>query len=103
MMVVVRVALGCLLLFGCSSSDEVTRSSCMKLRDHIVDLRVDAYDHMKDPVGRPVDIKPYRATLKQALGDKFIDTCVASMSPSQLRCGLDAKTSSAAVSCSNSH
>jgi hypothetical protein len=102
-MVVVRVVLGCLLLLGCSSSDEVTRSSCTKLRDHIVDLRVDAYDHMKDPVGRPVDIKPYRATLKQALGDKFIDTCVAQMSPSQLRCGLDAKTSSAAVSCSNSH
>ena len=94
-------AIAWLFCVGCSSSssDDVTPALCTKARDHLADLRVNAYDHVTDPAGKPVDTSSYRATLKKALGQKFIDTCVASMSPKQVRCTLDSKTLSEALGC----
>ena len=91
------VALG--LVVGCTSSDDVTRESCTRLRDHVVDLRVGAYDHMTDPNGRAIDMAPHREALRHVLGDRFVGTCVASMSGGQVRCALKAKTPAAVQGC----
>jgi len=71
----------------------------VRVRDHLVDVRLSGYEHVTDLAGRPVDIAPYRETLARGLGDHFIDACLASMSPTEVRCALDAKTTSAITSC----
>jgi hypothetical protein len=82
------------LTIGCTSSNniEVDRAHCTKLRDHLVDLR------LQDATG--VDRAAHRQAMKQALGDNFIASCTDRMTASQLTCGLVAKDLGAATSCS---
>jgi hypothetical protein len=47
------------LLAGCAQSDDVNRDSCTRMRDHIVDLRVDDYSGVKDVAGRSVNMAPH--------------------------------------------
>jgi hypothetical protein len=86
-------------LLACTFSDEASTESCAHMRDHVVDLRVDAYTSAKDGAGRPINLTPHRKALKHALGEKFVSECVATMSSTQIRCALESGTSAAAQNC----
>lgn len=90
-----------LVITGCSKSVDVDRDSCARLRDHVIDLRFASIGNARDPAGRPIDLSGHRAALKTALGERFIDSCVASMSADQLACALDAHDLATEESCTS--
>lgn len=96
--IVVRVLAGALLAVACSSSSgiEVDRKHCERLRDHLVDLRLDS-------VPKDVDVKAHRAAMKQALGEKFIEGCMDHATVSDLECGLKASDLATATACKSSN
>ena len=98
-----RVSLLLGLVVGCTSHDEVERTKCERLRDHVVDLRLEQNAGAKDSLGQPIDLAPHRAALKQALGGEFVASCEKTLTPKQLECALAAKDSAAASACTSSH
>lgn len=93
----VRVRLlACTVLFvvsGCSSSSEieVDRKHCVQLRDRMVELRLAG-------VGSAVDMKAHRVAMRDALGDRFIESC-EQLTVAQLECSLRASDLAAATAC----
>ncbi|MEO8844989.1 MAG: hypothetical protein ABI591_15345 [Kofleriaceae bacterium] len=45
------------------------------------------------------DIEGHRAALKQALGRAYVDSCLATLTQTQLDCSLSAKDTAALVAC----
>lgn len=91
------IVTACLAVIGCSSSDdfEVDRARCTQLRDHMVDLRLaDASGIVSS------ELTQHRTAMNSALGDRFVGECQASLSKTELRCSLAAKTLSSASDCS---
>ena len=86
---------------ACTSSESVDREHCERVRDHLVDLRLVQSQGATDSAGRPVDLEPHRAALKQALGEPFINTCLKEFSLPQVKCLLAAKDSAEATACSS--
>jgi hypothetical protein len=64
-------------------------SSCGKLRDHVVELRLGE---------EPSDREQHRAALRDALGESFLDRC-ESMSRDQVECALASGTREALAGC----
>lgn len=111
---------------GClSTDDEVVRTRCEELRDHVVELRLGDMEpranpylesfrrasvpslagHAHSPGVPPVpviDRQAHRAAMQRALGDAFVTSCVKSITHEQLSCALEAKTSSTAAACYHS-
>jgi hypothetical protein len=81
-------------LAGCTSSEDgaaASRKRCVTLRDHLVELRLQ---------GAGVDeVAAHRAAMQQALGDRFVEQCMA-LPPKQIACALAAKDTASATSCS---
>lgn len=76
---------------ACSSdSDDVSRRDCERLRDHLIEVRLEAVT---------ADREQHRAALEAAVGSSFIDGCLEQMSPGHLRCSLAASDSSALAEC----
>jgi hypothetical protein len=85
---VVVIALG-----GCASSDKserATTAQCERVRDHLVELRV---------AGTQVDVRAHREAIKEVLGSRFTDECVATVDRAQIDCSLAAKDATSALSC----
>jgi hypothetical protein len=77
---------------GCAAEEESLERRCDRLRDHLVDLRME---------GVPVaDQASHRVALRQALGEQFADQC-KSMTAKQIDCGLGADEISAAAACAS--
>ena len=78
-------------LCACSSPapDEVSRVECERLRDHLVDLRLETVteEHAR-----------FRAVIHAALADT-VESCVDTMTPSRLRCSLAATDFDALAAC----
>ena len=95
---------------------------CEQVRDHLVDLRlrqVAASDTSLAaqlptvvpaqpgrpaevvPAPSPIDLDAHRKAMKQALGDRFIQTCASSYHDSRVRCLLAADSSSAVNACNH--
>jgi hypothetical protein len=87
------------LVMSCASSDEPTTTTCTTVRDHLVKLRSDEFSSAKDAAGHPIDLSGHRDAMTRALGDKFVDECVAHTTAKQIRCSLDATTYAAARGC----
>jgi hypothetical protein len=89
------LVLGLSVLWACSgggdSSSAPTRADCEALRDRMVALRLESVT---------TDRAQHAANLTAALGSSFVDDCVANMTPSEVRCGRDAATGAALVTCS---
>ncbi|HVG87239.1 MAG TPA: hypothetical protein VM820_22140 [Vicinamibacterales bacterium] len=71
-------------------SDHITRRDCERLRDHVVGLRLERVT---------VDREQHKAALVASLGDGFIDACLTSITPTGLRCRLDARATDALAAC----
>lgn len=84
------------LVSGCAKSEEVDRRACEELRDHVVDLRINV---AKGSGGPPVDFEPHRIALRQALGERYINTCLTTFTVAQLRCALEATSDTGAKTC----
>lgn len=90
----------CTLLVGlglasCAASEdesETARKQCLALRDHLIQLRLEAANDK-------IDVRAHRAALQQALGDKFVDQC-RERPVKEIRCALDATDTASAVACS---
>ena len=73
-----------------SAPDRPSARACLALRDHVVDLRLAAVtDHRAE----------HAAHLAAALGRTFVDDCVASVSPAQLRGARTATDLDALTAC----
>lgn len=69
-------------LVACASnSDEVTRTECERLREHLIDLRMDSISE---------DREQHRASLARVTGEAFVTSCVEKTSAVSLRCALAA-------------
>ena len=79
-------------LTSCSSddSDGVSRQDCARMRDHMIELRMQSVTADQDQ---------HRAALRSALGETFISSCVELTSASQLRCSLAAAAPAALTAC----
>lgn len=83
--------LAALLLLSCADQGESIERKCERLRDHVIDLRME---------GLPAsDRDAHRHALKQALGERFADEC-RTFTAKQITCGLEAKDISDATACS---
>lgn len=89
------VAIAC----ACSSSADVDQEQCERLREHLIDLRLQASGAPTDDLGKPVDLKPHRVALRQAMGEGFTNACLKDLSRAQLECELAARDSGAVSSC----
>lgn len=60
---------------GCSADDElpVAENPCERLREHLVDLRLEGTP--------PADLASHRDVMRRALGDEFLTSCAGSLSP----------------------
>jgi hypothetical protein len=89
------------ILFACVLSScggeedevEARAQQCEQVRDRLVDLRLSA----SQSSGK--DYEQHRETMKQALGDGFLDACSKRISAGQAACVLEAKDSHAAAEC----
>jgi hypothetical protein len=80
------------LLTACgSSSDVVDAARCGRLRDHVVDLRLNGLTD--------VDVAAHRAVLQRALGDDFVASCQRTLTAAELTCMLEAPTSAQIEAC----
>ena len=82
---------GCLLVTGCMSNEEPLQRKCERLREHVVDLRVQGLPER--------DQRAHRAALSQALGDQFTDRC-KTLTAAQVACALAANEVVVATECS---
>jgi len=88
-----RALLVALLSCGaCSSTDTVDRAKCERLRNHVIDLRL-----QETKVLTPAELAQHRAAMTQALGDSFISSCEKSMSLEQINCAMRASDLHAAT------
>lgn len=89
---------GVLIASACSSSesDQVDRKQCLRLRDHLVELRLGSVRNQPD-----VDVAAHRAAMTSALGDRFVDSCMQ-LTSAEVKCSLAATDVQAAVACSKS-
>lgn len=79
---------------GCTQdAEEVAAQRCKQLREHLVDLRVQAMPAIEGQ-------EAHRAALQQAIGDEFIDTC-RKLPASSVECALNASDSAAAGACTS--
>ncbi len=79
------------LLTGCASdSGRVSPTDCARLRDHLVDLRMQSVT---------ADHDQHRAALRAALGASFLTSCVELTTEVQLRCALRARDAEALGAC----
>lgn len=76
---------------GAASNDPVSRQDCERLRDHVVELRMQSVT---------ADRGQHRTALRATLDDTFISSCVESTTADHLKCVLAAKDSDSLVSCS---
>lgn len=79
-------------LVGCASSEDEARSSCERLRQHMVDLRL-------SDVPQP-DRQAHREALAGSLGERFVDGC-QQLPGAQVRCALAARDSTSLAACSS--
>jgi hypothetical protein len=80
-------------LGSCASSDKserATAAQCERVRDHVIDLRL---------AGTQVDVQAHRDAIKDALGSRFTEECVATVDRAQIDCSLAAKDATSALSC----
>lgn len=85
--------LSCVMwVVGCSSSDdlEVNRTTCVTLRDHLVELRL-------KEAAAGVDLRAHGLAMRRGLGDAFVGSCEQTLTVAELGCALEA-TDTAAVS-----
>lgn len=89
---------GVLIASACSSSDsdDVDRKRCLRLRDHLVELRLGRIGNQPD-----VDVAAHRAAMTSALGERFVDRC-QQLTSTEVKCSLAADDLQAAVACSKS-
>ena len=89
------------LLVGCNGDDETTVESvvrpCERLRDHLVDLRVEGTRGEPDEV-----VARHRAAMRQALGDDFVASCERKMAASEIDCAAKATDFAAVTACQTS-
>lgn len=79
-------------LFGCISQEETLEHKCVRLRDHVVQLRLH---------GLPdADQDAHRRALSESLGDAFVDQC-RTLTTSQLKCAFDADDVVDVTACSD--
>jgi hypothetical protein len=86
------IFVGCLGL-GCTSSgsdDAIGRRTCVALRDHLVELRLEG--------AQPGDLAAHREAMQRALGDGFVDDCLRTKA-AEVRCALGAKDLGAVADC----
>lgn len=100
----------CLATIACDTH-AVTRKRCTELRDHVVDLRLVAVRNIKpapmhfgphqQPMPSPpaIDVEGHRLALKQALGESYVDSCLKTLTPDQLKCALAARDSESVTNC----
>ena len=82
-----------IMLGACASSDKsehATQAQCERVRDHLVELRV---------AGTQADARAHANAIKEALGSRFTDQCVATVDRAQVDCSLAAKDATSALSC----
>lgn len=71
-------------------AEEVTRRDCERLREHLIDMRMESVTADRDQ---------HRAALEAVIGPSFIDGCREQISSVQLRCSLAAADTSALAAC----
>jgi hypothetical protein len=82
---------------SCSSSND-QQKRCERLRDHVVELRLNGVT-TAGAQGDPTRIMTaHRRALKHALGDGFIASCEG-LSREQVECGIAASTHAALLAC----
>jgi hypothetical protein len=92
-----RTLLACALAWcatGCAEPDEATRPSraaCTEVRAHVVDLQL--VDHADEHLDQ------HRQNFVAAMGEAYLDECVAERSPAYVACVLAARTPQAADGC----
>jgi len=80
---------------GCTEDEaELAQKRCSALRDHLIDLRLQAANDL-------VDVKAHRKALQQALGADFVVHC-RERPLEEIRCALSAKDTSSVAECSPS-
>jgi hypothetical protein len=81
-------------LIGCSSDpDGVSRKDCQRLRDHLIDIRMQSVT---------ADAEQHRAALEAIAGESFITTCVDQTTEEQLHCALASRDGDALTHCAES-
>lgn len=88
-----RCVVAVFALIACTSSNdgEVAKAKrCELARDHLVELRL---------AGTQADAEAHRAAITDALGTRFTEECVATLSRDQIDCALAAKDATRALSC----
>jgi hypothetical protein len=77
---------------GCASEDssDALARDCRRLREHVIDLRLE---------GTRVDVAAHRKAISNALGEGFVERCAAQLTKAQVRCGIAANDSLAAMNC----
>jgi hypothetical protein len=71
-----------LVAVACSDGNDSKGAYCERVLDHMIDLR------LADATG--VDRGAHHEALKRGLGERFVSSCVRSMSSSQALCALEA-------------
>jgi hypothetical protein len=85
------------LLAACSSDEESPREQCERVRNHIVNLRLDDLPSAESEQTR----EAHRASLTQALGDEFITNCEQQHKRRAIECALAALDVATATSCAD--
>ncbi len=87
-----RTLLALLLLapLACASGsdDRPDREDCQRLRDHVIELRLQAADSGGHVA--VTDVAQHRAALQAALGTGYVDDCRESRRPQEMSCLLAA-------------
>lgn len=78
---------------GCRGAEDGETTPCQRLRDHLIDLRLNETNSNK------VDHGAHRKAMKRSLGDNFLRGCEQTITTTKLRCALDATDSTAATAC----
>jgi hypothetical protein len=84
---------GVIALGGCASSDKserATAAQCERVRDHLVNLRL---------AGTQADAQAHAEAIREALGSRFTDQCIATIDRGQIDCSLAAKDATSALAC----
>ena len=77
---------------GCAAKEETRARKCERLRDRVIDLRVEGVPER--------DRAAHASALRQALSSSFADECM-SLSNRQLSCALGAADIGAAAACTS--
>jgi hypothetical protein len=79
------------VLTACATeSGGVSRRDCERLRDHVIDLRLQSVT---------ADREQHRAALTTSLGDAFVTECASATSDMHLRCALAANDEESLAAC----